>query len=332
MSLSLEFSSNVLSRFLEAIASNQVIFHQSSSVQIEPAGTVAVVHVTELLYEDFRGGEFHYKGRTLLPNEPSPREVIVKILFGHKPTIYAQKLQRYIHEAKIYQDRLCNKSLEIPRIYGFYETKLTWKVAKLEKPVDAACIVYQYYGSGENLQWSTGAGISDFSLKAFKLLLDIHKSGVRHNLIGLDRNITCLDGRPFVKDFSEAHEHDCPEKEFELPTRLFDLDADTLKCGELRDFYRSLRRRVAPLRFHWYGYDVDYDQVDSLESIFQHKRRTFGMDTPVEEQWNHAVKMWEFICANWSSYHKEGEAPLLGNTSFEAYKAKHGLDIIYDDE
>ncbi|KNZ75844.1 hypothetical protein J132_00857 [Termitomyces sp. J132] len=170
-------------------------------------------------------------------------------------------------------------------------------------------------------------------LKAFKLLLDIHKSGIRHNLIDLDTNITCLDGRPFVTNFSEARAHDCPDKEFEIPTRLFDLDAYTFKCGEIRDFYRSLRSLVAPARFHWYGYDVDYNQINSLENIFQHERRTvFAKRTPVEEQWKHAVQVWQFLCANWSSYHEEGEAPSLGNTSFEAYKAKYGLNITCDDD
>ena len=85
-------------------------------------------------------------------------------------------------------------------------------------------------------------------------------------------------------------------------------------------------------RFHWYGFDVDYDRIYSLESIFQHKRRVyFGTNTPLEDQWKYAVKIWEFLHANWSSYHKEGEAPPFGNTSFEAFKAKYGLNITYSE-
>ncbi|KAG6861242.1 hypothetical protein C0995_002364 [Termitomyces sp. Mi166 len=150
----------------------------------------------------------------------------------------------------------------------------------------------------------------------------MHKSGIRHGFITLTADIACLDGKPFFKDFSRAHKHNCPEKDFELPTRLFDVDADTLKCGELRGLLKSLRYHVAP----------HYDWIDSLESIFKHKRRTRFRDVPIEKQWEYAVEVWEFLCANWSSYH-EGEAPSVGDTSFEAYKAKNGdLDAVYDDE
>ncbi|KAG5723854.1 hypothetical protein E4T56_gene9840 [Termitomyces sp. T112] len=334
MSLSLKFSSDILSRFLEAIASNQVTFQQSSSVKIMPPGIVAIVDVTEVLYDSFRNGEFHYRGRISLPNEPSPCEVVVKILFGHKQILYSQRLEDYIQEAKIYQDRLCcNKSLYgsgVPKLYGFYESKLTWKTAKRDIVVDGACMVYQFYGSDQDVAWSTGSGISDFSSQVFKLLLEVHKGGVRHNSIGLDRNITCLDGRPFLTDFSQAYKHDCPDKEFELPTHLLDVDADTLKCGELRDFYTDLQHHVAPAKFHWYGYDVYYNRMDSLRSIFEHRRRMdFDEDIPVEEQWEYAVKVWKFLCANWSSYHKTRKAPSLGDISFEAYKAKYGLNITH---
>ena len=82
--------------------------------------------------------------------------------------------------------------------------------------------------------------------------------------------------------------------------------------------------------FHWYGYDLKYARIQSLESIFQHKRRTdHDEDVPVEEQWKYAVKIWEYLLANWSSYHEEGKAPPLGDTSFETYRAKYGLNIVH---
>ncbi|KAG6861240.1 hypothetical protein C0995_002362 [Termitomyces sp. Mi166 len=342
MSLSLKFSSDIPSRFLKEIASNEVTFHQTSSVKILPPGVVALVDVTEKVYEDFRNDEYHFKGRISLPNEPSPCEVVIKILVGRNEKVYSQTLQSYIQEVRFYRDHLYgNESLYgngVPKTYGFYETKLTWKGTGRDILVDCACIVYQYYGSSKNLSWSMGAGISDFGVQTAKLLLQVHKSGIRHNSIGLDTNIACLNGKPFFTDFSQACEHDCPDKELELPARFFDVDADTLKCGELRGFFEALRRQVAPfnwltyeVRYHWYGYDVDYDRVDSLKTIFQHKRRErFGMRASVEEQWEHAVKVWKFLCANWYSYHKEEEAPPVGDTSFEVFKAEHGLNIIYD--
>ncbi|KAG5723866.1 hypothetical protein E4T56_gene9839 [Termitomyces sp. T112] len=336
MSLSLRFSSNVLFPFRKSVASDEVTFRHSSSVKIIPPDSVAIADVTEKMNENFRLDEFHYKGRISLPDELSPREVVVRMLVGRSKAVYSETLPRYIHEAKFYQDHLCsNESLYgngVPKIYGFYETKLTWKAPRRDMLVDCACIVYQYYGSSKNLQWSTGTGVSDFGLRVVKLLFEMHKSGIRHGFLTLKTNIACLDGKPFFTDFSQACTHNCPEKAFELPVRLFDVDADTLKCAELRGLLEELREDVAPFRFHWYGYDVDYDRVDSLDNIFKRKRRTrFRRDSLVEEQWEHAVKVWKFLCANWSSYH-EGEAPPVGDTSFEAYKAKYGLNIVYEDE
>ena len=164
MSLSLVFSSDISSSLLEKLASNEVTFHPSSSVRIMPAG-VAVVDVTKSIYDDYYGGEFHFKGRTSLPNEPSPREVIVKVLFGRLQAVYSEKLQNYIKEATLYHEHLCSNSLcgnGVPKTLGFYEAKLNRKLDKRVIPVDGACMVYEFYGSHKDLRWSTGTGISDF--------------------------------------------------------------------------------------------------------------------------------------------------------------------------
>ncbi|KAG6863828.1 hypothetical protein C0993_010241, partial [Termitomyces sp. T159_Od127] len=165
MSLSLKFSSDIDSRFLEVVASDEVTFYQSSTVNLVQLGIVAgTVDVTGPVPQDFRSDEYYFKGRLSLPNA-SPCDVFVKILLGDDEEFYSELLQSYIQEAKFYRDHLCgNKSLygkAVPKIYGLYETKVFWETYNTH--VDCACMVYQYCGSTRNLPpWSTGSGLSDF--------------------------------------------------------------------------------------------------------------------------------------------------------------------------
>ncbi|KAH0583431.1 hypothetical protein H2248_009059 [Termitomyces sp. 'cryptogamus'] len=148
MSLSLEFSSNLFSsfipsRFLKEIASDEVTFHRSGSVKFITPDIFTTVDVTEQIYQGFRHHEYYFKGRSSLPNEPSPCEVIVKILFGPDEEVYSEILQSYIQEAKFYRDHLCGSKFlygkGVPKTYGLYETKLTWKLPNML--VDCACMV-----------------------------------------------------------------------------------------------------------------------------------------------------------------------------------------------
>ncbi|KAG6867222.1 hypothetical protein C0993_005497 [Termitomyces sp. T159_Od127] len=338
MSLKLKFSGKARPPHSYDVAAREITLEQSETINIMPSGVVAVVDVTEMLDEDFQDDAYYFKGRISLPNEPSC-EVLVKMLFSKDPDTYTQTLQDYKREAKFYQDHLCgNNSFYgkgVPRTYGCYETKLIWNALERNIPVDCACAVFQYPGSGRNLVWSTGAGLTDFGVQVVELLLDLHKSGITHGLISLyDRSITCLDGKPFFVNFFRARKHICLDKpeQFKRPIDLAQIHLNTLRCKELGDFIEELQNHVIPLRYHWYGYDVDYFTKDSLASIFQHRRRPyFGERVPVEKQWEYAVKVWKFLCANWSAYH-EGEAPEVGDTSLAAYKEKFGLNIIYEDE
>ncbi|KAG6875889.1 hypothetical protein C0993_006882 [Termitomyces sp. T159_Od127] len=315
MSLSLKFSSTIDSRFLKVVASDEVTFYQISTVNLVQLGIVAgTVDVTGPVPQDFHSDEYYFKGRLSLPNA-SPCDVFVKILLGDDEKFYSELLQSYIQEAKFYRDHLCgNKSLygkAVPKLYGLYETKVFWKTYNTH--IDCAC-----------------SGLSDFGLQAANILIEMHSSGIIHNSVDLDRSIAYLDDKPFFIDFSQARDHVCPDKGFEF-SGFYDLDVDNLSCGELQYFFRRMRNRVAPPFFHWYGYDIRYKRVKSLDEIFQQERRTFASEVPVEEQWEHAVEVWTFLCANWSSYHT-GKAPEVGDTSYEAYRARCDSEIIYYDD
>ncbi|KAG6875947.1 hypothetical protein C0993_006622 [Termitomyces sp. T159_Od127] len=291
MSLSLKFSSTIDSRLLKVVASDEVTFYQSSSVKLVQLGIVAGTVDVTGPIPQDFHSDEYYFKGRLSLPNASPCDVFVKILLGDDEKFYSELHQSYIQEAKFYRDHLCGNK----SLYG----KAVPKIYGLYETK----VFWKTYDTHVDCACS---GLSDFG------------------------NIACLDDKPFFIDFSQARDHICPDKGFEF-SGFYDLDVGNLSCGELKEFFIGLQDNVAPRFYHWYGYDVHYKEVKCLDEIFQQERRTFAEDVPVEEQWEDAVEVWKFLCANWSSYHT-GKAPEVGDTSYEAYQARCDSEIIYHDD